>query len=325
MTALLGDIHFGKNGFSMETYENQIAFYKNQFFPYLIENKIKRVITSGDFFDHRTRQDVNLLLRVKKDFLDFFEKNKIELIVILGNHDLYFKNSKEVYTLELFDNYKCLNIIKEPTILKIGKIDWELFPWMLEDDTFEPKTKHLIGHFEINGFNMVGNFTCTFGMNPSSLKTMEKVLSGHFHLKQEKGPITYLGTPYSMDWNDVNDNKGFYVLNNDGDIEFIENNISINYYEFEAQTIESIVKYYDKNNKEYSLEEINNLSTNGHKIRINSDQSVNLGINNNIIINIDETNNVDDSHQDVDKFVKDSLSENGYNEFVKLYIDINNN
>lgn len=324
MTALLGDIHFGKNGFSMETYENQISFYQKQFFPFLKQHKIKHVISTGDFFDHRTRQDVLLLNRVKKEFLNFFEENEIMLTIILGNHDLYFKNSKEVSTLDLFDYYKFLRVIKEPTKMKLGNITWELFPWLLEGDGFAPKSKYIIGHFEINGFNMVGNFPCTFGMNPTSLKKMEKVLSGHFHLKQEKDPITYIGTPYSMDWNDVNETKGFYLISDDGQIDFIENKISINYYEFEAKTIDSIVKYYIKD-KEYSLDEINELSLNGNKVRINSDQSVNLGINSNIIINIDETTKIDDNHQDVNKFVKDSLSENGYNEFVKLFQELQQN
>ena len=40
MIALLGDTHFGKNGFNINFFENQMNFYNNQFFPYILENKI---------------------------------------------------------------------------------------------------------------------------------------------------------------------------------------------------------------------------------------------------------------------------------------------
>lgn len=320
MVALLGDTHFGKNGFNINFFENQMNFYNNQFFPYILENNINHVICTGDFFDHGTRQDVNLLLRVKNEFLNFFEKNKIMLTILVGNHDIYYKNTREVTTLDFFDSYQYLRVIKEPTIMEIGNITWELYPWLLTGEGFAPKSKYIIGHFEINGFRMVGNFECTHGMNPNSLKGMKKVISGHFHLKQEKGPINYIGTPYSMDWNDVNEDKGFYILDDNGNLEFIRNEYSLNYYEFTTKLINEEIAYF-VGDKQVTLELINKLSDNGNKVRINSAIPIPIEVgNSNIIVDIVEEKKYEDkTYEDVNDFVKDSLSPKAFTEFTTLY------
>lgn len=320
MVALLGDTHFGKNGFNIDFFENQMKFYQNQFFPYLLENNINHVICTGDFFDHGTRQDVRLLLRVKNEFLNFFEKNKIMLTVLVGNHDIYYKNTREITTLDMFDNYEYLRVIKEPTIMEIGNITWELYPWLLNGESFAPKSKYIIGHFEINGFRMVGNFECTFGMKPNSLKGMKQVISGHFHLKQEKDAIKYIGTPYAMDWNDVNEDKGFYILDDNANLEFIRNEESYNYYEFTTKMIDEELCYF-VGNRQISLEIIKDLSDNGNKVRINSSIPIPLEVGtNNIIIDIVETKKIEDkTYANVNDFVKDSLSDKAYNEFTSLY------
>ena len=40
----------------------------------------------------------------------------------------------------------------------------------------------------------------------------EKVYSGHFHTRSNDGKIFYLGNPYEMFWNDVNDPRGFTIF-----------------------------------------------------------------------------------------------------------------
>ena len=39
-----------------------------------------------------------------------------------------------------------------------------------------------------------------------------KVYSGHFHTRSNDGKIYYLGNPYEMFWNDVNDPRGFHIF-----------------------------------------------------------------------------------------------------------------
>ena len=43
----------------------------------------------------------------------------------------------------------------------------------------------------------------------------DTVYSGHFHTRSTNGKIHYLGNPYEMYWNDVNDTRGFHIFDTD--------------------------------------------------------------------------------------------------------------
>ena len=66
------------------------------------------------------------------------------------------------------------------------------------------------------------------------LKKSSLVISGHFHTRHLKkfgrGTILYVGNPFQMDFGDVDNTKGYYVLNlDDMEYEFFPNNVSPNY------------------------------------------------------------------------------------------------
>jgi hypothetical protein len=50
------------------------------------------------------------------------------------------------------------------------------------------------------------------GMDVRIFDKFEKVYSGHFHTRSNDGKIFYLGNPYEMFWNDVNDPRGFHIF-----------------------------------------------------------------------------------------------------------------
>tara|TARA_Y100000052_G_scaffold6000_1_gene5740 strand:- start:849 stop:1385 length:537 start_codon:yes stop_codon:yes gene_type:complete len=50
------------------------------------------------------------------------------------------------------------------------------------------------------------------GMDTSVFDKFDRVYSGHFHTRSTDGKIYYLGNPYEMYWNDVNDTRGFHIL-----------------------------------------------------------------------------------------------------------------
>ena len=56
----------------------------------------------------------------------------------------------------------------------------------------------------------------------------DRVFSGHYHTKSEKGNITYTGIPYEITWSDYADPKGFYVYDTTtGKYEFIRNPLTM--------------------------------------------------------------------------------------------------
>ena len=50
------------------------------------------------------------------------------------------------------------------------------------------------------------------GMDTKVFDKFEKVYSGHYHTRSDNGKIYYLGNPYEMYWNDVNDKRGFHIF-----------------------------------------------------------------------------------------------------------------
>jgi hypothetical protein len=53
------------------------------------------------------------------------------------------------------------------------------------------------------------------GMNIELFDKFELVFSGHYHTRSNNGKIFYLGNPYEMFWNDVNDTRGFHIFDTD--------------------------------------------------------------------------------------------------------------
>ena len=69
-----------------------------------------------------------------------------------------------------------------------------------------------MGHLELNGFRATRGHMMEDGMSVDIFDKFEKVYSGHFHTRSNNGKIYYLGNPYEMFWNDVNDARGFTIL-----------------------------------------------------------------------------------------------------------------
>ena len=53
------------------------------------------------------------------------------------------------------------------------------------------------------------------GMDTDVFSKFNAVYSGHFHTRSNDGKIYYLGNPYEMFWNDVNDPRGFHIFDTD--------------------------------------------------------------------------------------------------------------
>jgi DNA repair exonuclease SbcCD nuclease subunit len=90
------------------------------------------------------------------------------------------------------------------------------------------KSQILVGHFEINGFEMHKGAFCDGGIDPSVFNKFDLVISGHFHTKSTRGNIVYTGTPYEMTWSDYEDKKGFHIFDTSTrELEFVPNPLSM--------------------------------------------------------------------------------------------------
>lgn len=318
MAIVLGDLHFGKKGFNKNLLNVQLT-YLDTVIDFMLNNSENKLILTGDVFDHPSKIDVECLNIIMERFFDKLFQHEIKVYYILGNHDIYYKTSLDTYLFKPFEKfYTNVQVIKKPTILYIDGVDWELHPWILPNQDFKINSRRLIGHFEINGFRMTNTFRCQFGIQTESLKECEKVLSGHFHTLQDEEIITYVGTPYWLDWNDKNQKKGFWTLHGKN-LEFHENTKSPKFIEIEER---ETGRFY-LNGSEVFESDIKRIAeeTPYLKLNVHTKESIeNLELNDYTVIDFveqsDEEINIDEK---VDSFVQRSLSDEGYIEFNELY------
>ncbi len=234
--AVITDTHFGARNDAEIFSEYFYRFIDGVFLPYLETHDIKTVLHLGDLVDRRKYINFKTLQRLRTRFMKALQDRGIEVHFVLGNHDVFFKNTSELNSVtELFAGLDNLTIYSEPTIIEFDGLELGLVPWINRsnyDDAIkflETATSEIImGHFEIKGFEVIKGIRFESGLTADMFKRFEAVYSGHFHHKQEKGNITYLGSPFQITFSDLGSTKGFHVFDTETrEMEFIENPCSM--------------------------------------------------------------------------------------------------
>jgi len=216
--AIITDTHYGARKGSKHLHDYFELFYKNVFFPTLEDNGIDTVIHMGDAFDSRKSIDYQSLEWAKRVVFEPLKKYDVHMIV--GNHDCYYKNTNNVNSPELllqtYPNIKTYSTVSEA---EVGGLNILFIPW-INAENFEStllsikstSSKCAMGHLELNGFRAHRGHVMEDGMDCNVFEKFSKVFSGHYHTRSDNGRIFYLGNPYEMFWNDVNDPRGFTIF-----------------------------------------------------------------------------------------------------------------
>jgi len=217
--AIITDTHFGARNDNLNFNEYFYKFYENIFFPTLKERGITTCIHLGDVVDRRKYISFRIAFDFRNRFVSQFKKFGIDLHVIIGNHDTYYKNTSEINSMDELVGRDRVWIYSEPTVKEFDEVPILFMPWINTNnygtainslDT--AKTDLLMGHLEINGFEMNKGYRTDSGYDRKLFQRFDSCFSGHFHHKSDDGHIYYLGTPYEITWNDCNDPKGFHIF-----------------------------------------------------------------------------------------------------------------
>lgn len=234
----LGDLHFDAKNSSLIFLEHVKKFFELFFFPYIIENNITTIVQVGDIFDRRKGINFNILYQVRKYFFDRLQEMDVEFISILGNHDIFYRQSLEISSPELLlSDYKNVTIINKPTEYTFGEVKFLLLPWICQENQAEcleavktTSATHLVAHLEMAGYEMQKGILCEHGMETKLFENFDLVISGHFHHMSYIGNIFYLGTPYQITWSDYNDPRGMHVFDvTTRELSFIKNEYELFY------------------------------------------------------------------------------------------------
>ena len=217
--ALVTDTHFGARSDSLAFDAYFAKFYDETFFPYLKEHDIKTVCHLGDIFDRRKYINFNTLRSCKRYFFKQAEDMGIDIHMIPGNHDTYFKNTNDVNSPDLLlGEYNNITLYQEPTEIMLDREKVLYLPWICGENydrtmakIKESNAKTCFGHFEFAGYFLLPGMPNLHGMDTDAFSDFDLVVSGHFHHRHSRGNITYMGNPYEITWSDYKDPRGFAI------------------------------------------------------------------------------------------------------------------
>ena len=222
--AIITDQHFGARKNSKLFHDYFLKFYEDIFFPTLIKEGITTIVDMGDTFDSRKGVDFVSLEWAKNNYFDRLQELGIVTHTIIGNHTAYYKNTNNLSGVDLFlREYDNVKIYSEAEEVTIDKTKFLFVPWINSenlDQTLDvidnSDSPCVMGHLELNGFMATRGHYMEHGMDSKVFDKFDRVYTGHYHMRSNQGNVFYLGNPYEMYWNDVNDrNRGFHLFDTD--------------------------------------------------------------------------------------------------------------
>ena len=132
----------------------------------------------------------------------------------MGNHDLFYRDKREISSVVFADEIPNIKVVNEWII----QDDVAIIPWLVGDEwkkVQKVKCKYMFGHFELPHFKMnamvempdIGN------IRSDHFKNVGHVFTGHFHKRQHSGNISYIGNPFPHNFADVwDDDRGAMFL-----------------------------------------------------------------------------------------------------------------
>lgn len=229
--AILGDTHFGCRSDSL-AFHSYFKKYYEWFFNELKERNIDTLVQLGDWHDRKKYSNFNSLHLCEEYFFDPMLKQGINAYFIAGNHDISFKNTNRVNSLDAYlRKFSNITVITDNvTTLKVKNIFCDFYPWINQENFSDAvahakdiAAKYAFGHFEFNNFELYKGHTATEGMDHRIFSKYDHVFSGHYHTHSVKDNVIYTGTPYELNWSDFNDKKYFLILDVEtGEIEYVE-------------------------------------------------------------------------------------------------------
>ena len=232
---IFSDIHFGQKSNSDEFNQECLDFLRfvDKWTSDHLTVEPFETIFMGDWYNNRNSINVKTL-NYGKEGLVILSNIGDKQYMLLGNHDLYFLDRRDVHSIIIPDEATGIEVITE----QIMKDNILLVPWLIGDENIkdlitEHNPEYVFGHFEIPSFKFNQKVVMEGEYNPFDYQGPKMIYSGHFHTYSQKDNIEYIGNCFSQTFADDNDwhNKGFIVLDSvTGEVQRIEWKDAPKYY-----------------------------------------------------------------------------------------------
>ena len=210
--ACFTDIHFGLKSNSA-THNQDCEDFVDWFIAKAKEAGCETGIFLGDW--HHNRNAINLVtldtsLRCLEKLGAAFE----QFFWFPGNHDLFYKDKRNIHSSAFGRHIPGVTVIDGVTTLD----DVTLVPWLVGDEwrtISQVKSKYMFGHFELPLFymNAMVQMPDHGELQAEHFQHQEYVFSGHFHKRQARGKIVYIGNAFPHNFADTwDDDRGMMTL-----------------------------------------------------------------------------------------------------------------
>jgi DNA repair exonuclease SbcCD nuclease subunit len=220
--AMFTDLHVGAKANS-EQHNQDCHDYIDWFCDNVrADTDIDHIIFGGDW--HEVRNSINIFtLKHSYDMAKKINELGLPVYFIIGNHDLYHKSNRDIYSTYSWEGFDNFIMVDEPMVVENMGDGVLLCPYLFHEEY--PKLAEYknipmwVGHFEFKGFIVTGyNITMKSGPDHSDFSHQKRIVSGHFHKRQTKGNTTYIGNTFPTSFADAGDfERGMMIYNHDGD------------------------------------------------------------------------------------------------------------
>jgi len=209
---LLSNTKFGYKNNNQEWLNNMFNYFETIYIPFINKN-VKEgdiLIHLGNLFDNPEHINTETFNRTQKIFENI--SSILPIYFLVGKNDIS-NNNIDINSINIFKNFKNINIITEPT--EIGNI--LLLPWL---------------KFPIGIINESSKDYIIFNLDSSTIKELikkDKNIYCGFNLdKSVNDNITNIGSPYQFE--KTSSDKGFFVVDVDKNKSiFVENKFNPKY------------------------------------------------------------------------------------------------
>ena len=217
--AIFTDIHFGMKGNS-RIHNQDCEDFVDWYIKTAKEHGCETGIFCGDWNHNRNSLNLTTMdsgLKALEKLGAAFE----QFFMFPGNHDLYYKDRRDVKSTEFAKHIPGITVVNEVLV----KEDVALVPWLIGDEwrrIEKIQAKYLFGHFELPSFymNAMVQMPDHGELKAEHFKNQEYVFSGHFHKRQKQGKVHYIGNAFPHNYADAwDDDRGMMILDRENGAE----------------------------------------------------------------------------------------------------------
>ena len=210
--ACMTDIHWGLKNNSIQ-HNTDCTNFVDWFIETAKKQNCETCFFLGDWHHNRAAINIQTLqfsLRGLEKLSAAFDK----IYFIVGNHDMFYRDKRDTHSVEWAKHLPNVIIIDE----WFTEGDVSIIPWIVGDEwkrLKKMKGKYVFSHLELPNFfmNAMIQMPDYKEIQSEHLHGYEAVFSGHFHKRQKKNNITYIGNAFPHNYSDAgDDNRGMMML-----------------------------------------------------------------------------------------------------------------